>query len=119
MYSLHISLSLIIILNNIFVYKSIIGTVILIIIMLFVITMFEPDQVDYVGIASGTRLLTFVAGQTTEQTVNIAIIDDTLIEATEAFNVQANSNDGRVTINGSPNGFVVANIIDDDASELH
>ena len=89
--------------------------------MLFVITMFDADQVDYVGIASGTRLLTFVAGQTTEQIVNIAIIDDTLIESTESFNIQANSliNDGRITINGSPNGFVVANIIDDDESELH
>ena len=89
--------------------------------IIIVITMFDADQVDYFGIASGTRLLTFVAGQVTEQIVNIAIIDDTLIESTESFNVQANSliNDGRITINGSPNGFVVANIIDDDESELH
>ena len=86
--------------------------------MLSVITMFNTDSVDYSGIVSGTRLLTFQAGQVAEQRVNIIIIDDTLIESTESFNVQADSTDNRVTINGNPAGLVVANIIDDDFGEL-
>ena len=46
--------------------------------------------------------LTFPAGLTTQQSVQIPINDDLLVEPDESFNVQASSSDTRVFINGSP-----------------
>ena len=60
--------------------------------------------------------LTFSAGQTTQQSVPIEIIDDLLVELDESFNVQASSSDTRVMINGSP---VVATILDNDSMFVH
>ena len=61
-------------------------------------------------------MLTFSAGQSAAQSVNIAVIDDIFVENSESFNVRAASSDGRVTINGGNNiALVAATIIDNDS----
>ena len=63
--------------------------------------------------------LTFPAGLTTQQSVQIPINDDLLVEPDESFNVQASSSDTRVMINSSPVGIVVATILDNDSMFAH
>ena len=75
----------------------------------------DADPDDYTGV---TMMLTFSAGQTASQSVQITIIDDILVEDDENFNIQVSSatNDPRISVNGSPVGSVTATIIDNDST---
>ena len=69
-----------------------------------------PD--DYTAIA---QVLTFSAGQSAAQSVNIPVIDDILVEDSESFTVRATSSNNRVTINGVSSADVTATILDNDS----
>ncbi|MGB4849840.1 MAG: Calx-beta domain-containing protein, partial [Saprospiraceae bacterium] len=71
---------------------------------------------DYTGIAGQT--VTFIAGTTTTQTVNVAIINDTKVEADEVFNVAIGTlaAAGRNVSLGTSTG--TGTIVNDDSAVL-
>ena len=60
-------------------------------------------------------MLTFAAGQSAVQTVNIPVNDDILVENSESFTIRAISSNTRVTINGVRTADVIATIIDNES----
>ena len=73
------------------------------------------DALDYTGVATGTQTLTFGGANANTQTIVIPIIDDTLIESTEDFQVIL-SNISTTLVTILTNDTATVNIIDNDGN---